>query len=167
MIIVYENKFDLNEWFTLIALFMGIASIWITPKRFPPQHSIIYLLCCVFMAMIFDHTISIEPFDFYDVNDNSSYQLMDFLTYLMYAPFGYWVIYFYDLFKIKQSYQTLYILGWAVFSIAIEFFAQRLGVYHYKNGYQIYYSFPIYLCLALFLLSIYKILSADRRQMSR
>lgn len=145
MIIVYDNQFNQNEWFVILVLLLGILAVWMTPKRFPPKNFIIYLLFSTFVGMVFDHTISIEPFDFYDVNDNSGYQVMDFLTYVMYGPFGYFYVYIYDYFKIHVKYRTLYIIGWALAAVGWEIFAHKMGVFHYKNGYGIPYSFPIYL----------------------
>lgn len=38
-----------------------------------------------------------------------------------------------------------YILIWSLISVGIEFIATRSGVFHYRHGYKLYYSFPIYL----------------------
>ena len=106
--------------------------------------------------------IGIRPFDYYDVNDKSSYELMDFLSYLTFGPFGYLYIYFYDFFKIKDSYNTIYIFLGTIISLVTEHIAQILGVYHYKNGYTIYYSFPIYLLTLTSYLYLYKSLNSKK-----
>ena len=162
MNIVYDNKFNGNEWFVLISLITGLLLVWRLKKRFTLKEAMTYFLYSVFLGMLFDHTISIEPFDFYDVNDNSSYQLMDFLTYLMYGPFGYICIYLYDYFKVKPSYTPIYILIWAAISITMEIIATNLGVFHYKNGYKIYYSFPIYLLTLIPNIYLYKFLHHNK-----
>lgn len=166
MVIVYDQKFNSNEWFVIAALTIGVILVWKLPKRFPIKESLVYFIGFVFLGVVFDHTISIKPFDYYDVNDKSSYQLMDFVSYLMYGPFGYLYIYFYDFFKIKNKYNTIYVLLWTIISVVTEYFAHVFGVYHYKNGYEIYYSFPIYLLLLMSYLYLYKLLNSKTAESS-
>jgi hypothetical protein len=158
--IYYDDKFNKNEWLVLIILLVGLVLAWRFRKGFPIKEAMVYFLFSFFTGIVFDHTISIEPFDFYDVNDNSSYQFMDFLTYLMYSPYGYLLIYIYHRFKIKPSLTPFYVLLCSLISVLLELLAVRMGVYHYKNGYKIYYSFPIYLLLLSFAISIYHFLSS-------
>jgi len=162
MYIIYDRKFNSNEWFVITSLIIGIILVWKLPKRFSIKESLVYLIYFVFVGMIFDHTIAIEPFDYYDVNDSSAYQLMDFLSYLTFGPFGYLYIYFYDFFKMKNRYNTFYIFLWTMSALLMEYVAHALGVYHYKNGYEIYYSFPIYLAMLSSLLYLYKLLNLKK-----
>lgn len=162
MPIVYDRYFNKNEWFVIIALLSGLILTWKFRKGLPVKEALVYFLYSVFIGMLFDHTISIYPFDFYDVNDNSSYQFMDFLTYFMYGPYGYLLIYFYNRFKVKLKYTPLYILLWASIAITAEYIAYKLGVYHYKNGYRIYYSFPIYLLTISLQVCSYKLLNTNK-----
>jgi hypothetical protein len=158
LMLVYDHRFNQNEWFVIISLAAGLTLFWRFKNRFTVKEVIAYFLYSFFIGIVLDHSISVKPFDFYDVNDNSSYQFIDFLTYLMYAPFGYIFIFCYDYFKIKFKYTPLYILVWVSISIGMEFFAHILGVYHYKNGYEIYYSFPIYLLAFSAYLCLYRFL---------
>jgi hypothetical protein len=162
--VVYDQYFNKNEWFDIIALLTGLILVWRFRKGLTIKEAIVYFFYSVFIGMVFDHTISIKPFDFYDVNDNSSYQLMDFLTYFMYGPYGYLFIYFYNRFKVKIKYTPIYILVWACISMTMEFIAHMLGVYHYKYGYQIYYSFPIYLLTLSFQICLYRFLRIRREE---
>lgn len=145
MIIIYDRYFNSNELFIIFVLAIGNLLVWKLPKKFPTKESLIYFMYLIFVGTIFDHTISIQPFDYYDVNDKSAYQLMDFLSYITYGPFGYFFIYCYDYFKIEKRYNTIYIFLWTIVALVTEYLAQVLGVFHYKNGYKIDYSFPIYL----------------------
>jgi len=154
--LIYDQKFNSNELFIIASLTIGSMLVWKLPRRFTIKESLIYLSFFIFLGVVFDHTISIEPFDYYDVNDSSAYQFMDFLSYLSFGPFGYLYIYFYDYFKIKNKYVTIYIFVWTMSALAMEFIAQALGVYHYKNGYTIFYSFPIYLFILISHLCVYK-----------
>jgi hypothetical protein len=63
-------------------------------KTVPLSLSIMYFIVGIFMGVLFDHTSSIEPFDYYDVNDSSRYEFFDFMSYIMYGPFTYLIIYF-------------------------------------------------------------------------
>ncbi len=165
MVIVYDQKFNINEWSIILAFIVGIILVWKLPKRFPLKEALVYFTYFIFIGIIFDHTLSIEPFDYYDVNDLSSYQLIDFLSYLSFGAFGYIYIYVYDFFQIKDRYNTIYILSWTLISLVVEYIAQTyLGIYHYKNGYEIYYSFPIYLLMLMPNLYLYRLLNSKNTQ---
>jgi hypothetical protein len=153
-ITVYDNAFNVNEWFILISLVVGFTVVWLCPKRFPVKEGILFMLYGMFTGKFFDHTISISPFDFYDVNDTSAYQFIDFVSYIMFAPYSYFFVYLYEQLQIKRLMVPLYILFWCAIAIGIEYFALLLGVYHYKNGYKIFYSIPIYLSTQSILLWI-------------
>ncbi len=159
-IITYDDQFNQNEWFVLTIIIVGIIAVWKAPKLFSAKHSVLLMLFSVFMAKIFDHTIGIPPFDYYDVNDNSRYELLDIISYLMYGPIGYFIIYLYHFFNIKRRFVSLYILGWAFVAMGTEWIADWFGVFHYKNGYQFYYSFPIYLVVIALHLLLYNLTSS-------
>jgi len=159
---VYDEKFNSNVWFILCLLIIGILVVWKLPRRFPLIESLVYFMYLVFLGIIFDHTIGIKPFDYYDVNNSSSYQFIDFLSYITFGPFGYLFIYIYDFLKIKNSYNTIYIFLWSVSALGTEYIADLFGVFHYKNGYEIYYSFPIYLLLLTSNLFLYKLLNSKK-----
>jgi hypothetical protein len=160
--IVYDHYFNLNEWIVIILLIIGIALVWRCRKRFSVIDLLIYVLYSVFVSIQLDHAISIEPFDYYDVHDSSSYQLIDFLTYLMYGPFGFFYIYIYDYFKIKFAYAPIYILLWSIVSVITELLFNNVGVFHYKNGYKIYYSFLIYLIIFSIFIFLYNFLTNNK-----
>ncbi len=143
--IYYDYQFNQNELFILAILFITITVIFLLPKRFPLSLSIMYFLVGVFLGTLFDHTISIEPFDYYDVNDSSNFELFDFISYIMYGPFTYLIIYFYDKLKIKGYMNIIYIIFFTCFGIVMEWICVKMGIFHYKNGYQIFFSIPIYL----------------------
>jgi hypothetical protein len=140
---VYDNQFNSNEWFIIIGLCIGIIVTLFLPKRFPSKTAIVFFMCGIFTGFFFDHSLSVEPVSFYDVNDNSSYQFMDFLSYVTFGPYSYLFFYIYDCLRPKSA--SLYILISSFISITIEWFAHYSGVYHYSHGYKIFYSFPIYL----------------------
>ncbi|WP_078378543.1 hypothetical protein [Sutcliffiella halmapala] len=142
--IVYDYFFNANEWFILITLIGGFGLVLILPKQFPLSHTLLFLLIGMNSGVVFDHTISIPPFDFYDVNDSSYFELYDFLSYIMYGPFAYFFFYFYQKWKIKGYLTMLYIIMWSIVAMFVEGLAAHFGVFHYKGGYIFIYSFPFY-----------------------
>ncbi|REE68077.1 hypothetical protein A8990_1386 [Paenibacillus taihuensis] len=142
---IYDNRFNANEWFILIGLAVGISAFILIPKRFSPKHNLVYMICGIYSGFFFDHSLSVEPVNYYDVNDTSNYQFIDFLSYCSYGPISYLFFYSYVYWKVKRSYIPLFILGWALFSEGMEWVAVQMGVFHYREGYNLYYSFPIYL----------------------
>jgi hypothetical protein len=161
--IIYDNSFNENEFFTIFSLLIGLILMWKLKKTFSFKEILLYFLFGVFIGIFFDHTISVPPVDYYDVNDKSSFELMDFLTYLMYGPYSYILVYFYDYFKIKIAYTPTYILLWTSVAIFMEFISKLIGIFHYKNGYNIYYSLPIYLLVYSFLICLYRFLQYKKR----
>ncbi|SDO00294.1 hypothetical protein SAMN04487897_10737 [Paenibacillus sp. yr247] len=114
---------------------------------------------------MFDHTIGVQPFDFYDVVDESRYQLFDIVSYAMYTPFGYLYIYFYKKLGVKSFYTIPYILLWTSMSIGFEWLSVLVGVFHYKHGYQLMYSIPIYLFLQSIHLLLYQTFFPQRKNL--
>lgn len=153
--IIYDTRFNANEWFIIVSLCIGLACIVLFPKRFPRQVLAVFFMCGVYSAFFFDHSLSVEPVSFYDVNDVSKFQLMDFLSYFMYGSFSYFFFYIYDLLQPKPSHTPAYILAWTLVSVGIEWVAVMFGVFHYRHGYQIAYSFPIYLIVQSCWIALY------------
>ncbi|MCT8975242.1 hypothetical protein N4T77_01385 [Clostridium sp. CX1] len=147
--------FNKNEWF-VIALLAFYILVFLLPKRFPLFISIIFILYGIAVAGVtFDFILGGPTLDYYDDNNNSKYEIIDFLLYTSYGSFSYLIAYFFDKFKLKKQYVTLYVLALAIMSIGVEWIGHRLGVFHYKNGYKIEFSFPIYLMVYSILLILY------------
>ncbi|WP_064093206.1 hypothetical protein [Rossellomorea aquimaris] len=142
---IYEKSFDLNEWFIIISLVVLIFLIWITPKVFSLLEGLSYFIYGISIGMFYDHTISIPPWDYYDVNDSSAYQAIDFLSYIMYGPYSYFFIYFYKKLRIRGIMNLAYVLVWTSFSLLMEWVTLKIGIFHFDKGYKMYWSFPIYL----------------------
>ncbi|MDQ0198233.1 hypothetical protein J2S10_001374 [Neobacillus ginsengisoli] len=140
---VYDNHFNSNEWFIVVGLCIGTITLFFLPKRFPRKTSIVFFTCGVFSGFFFDHSLSVEPVNFYDVNDNSSYQFIDFLSYVTYGPLSYLFFYFFD--RLRPVSIPIYILIWSLISLGMEWSATYFGVFHYRHGYKLFYSLPIYL----------------------
>jgi hypothetical protein len=163
MTVVYEKAFDWNEWFVIITLLSLNLLILLTPKIFSMIEGIAHYLFGIAIVHFFDHTISIKPWDLYDVNDNSNYQLIDFTYYVMNGPISYFFIYFYSKLRIKRHQTIFYILIWSSFSILVEWFGVNIGLFHYDKGYKMYWSFPIYMLIQTLQIIYYHIIKKTRK----
>jgi hypothetical protein len=152
MTVVYEKAFDWNEWFVIITLLSLNFLILILPKLFSMIEGMAYYLFGIAIVNFFDHTTSVKPWDLYDVNDNSKFQLIDFTYYVMNGPFSYFFIYFYSKLRIKGYKTILYILLWSSFSFLVEWLGVEIGLFHYDKGYKMYWSFPIYMLVQILLI---------------
>lgn len=142
---VYDHGFNENEWFVIASLLVTNLAIWVAPRIFPKLEAIGYYIFGIYIGLFYDHTISIKPWDYYDVNDNSSYQFIDFLSYIMYGPYGYFFLYIYVKWNIRGLKTIPYILIWSLFSLLMEWIGLKVGLFHFDKGYKMYWSFPIYL----------------------
>ena len=164
MTVFYENSFNLNEWFVIISLIVSGFLIWKTPKLFSRLEMIAYFLFGVAYGMFYDHTISVKPWDFYDVNDNSSYQLIDFLSYVMYGGYSYFFLYLYKKLKIRGISHLLYVVIWSGFSLLMEWITLKIGLFHFDKGYRMFWSFPIYVTAQTMLIIFYQIVNKKKMQ---
>ncbi|MEI2663396.1 hypothetical protein [Rossellomorea sp. LJF3] len=160
---IYERSFNLNEWFIIISLIGLLLLIWVTPKIFSFLEGMSYFVYGISVGMFYDHTISIPPWDFYDVNDSSAYQGIDFVSYIMYGPYSYFFIYFYRKLRINGIMNLAYILIWTAFSLLMEWFTVKIGIFHFDKGYKMYWSIPIYMAVQSIQLLIHHRIKKDCR----
>jgi hypothetical protein len=151
----YDNRFDANEWFFVVALLVGIIVVISLPKRFSRKVSILFFMCGVFSGFFFDHSLSVEPVSYYDVNDASAFEIMDFVSYWTFGGYSYLFFYIYDCLGMKSSHFPLYVLIWSLISVGFERLGVAIGAYHYQHGYTILYSFPIYLIVHTCWIALY------------
>ncbi|MFC7063496.1 hypothetical protein [Halobacillus seohaensis] len=157
MTVIYEESFNWNELFVIGSLVLTVIVIWITPKIFTILEGIAYFIYGIVYGMFYDHTISVKPWDFYDVNDTSAYQVIDFLSYVMYGGYSYFFLYFYEKIKIKGLWHMIYVLIWSCVSLLFEWIGVKVGVFHFDKGYKMYWSFPIYIIAQSMLIIFYQI----------
>jgi hypothetical protein len=145
MTVIYEKSFNSNEWFVIISVVVLVLLIWITPKIFSILEGIALFLYGIATGLFYDHTISVKPWDFYDVNDNSSYQMIDFLSYIMYGPYSYFFMYLYEKLNIRGFSHIIYVFIWSSLALLMEWIGLKIGLFHFDKGYSMYWSFPIYI----------------------
>ncbi|MUK87962.1 hypothetical protein GMD78_06065 [Ornithinibacillus sp. L9] len=162
MTVIYDTTFNWNEWFIILTLLTMSVMIWVMPKIFSVTEGIAFFVFGVFAGMLFDHTISVEPWDLYDVNDDSSYQVMDFLSYVMYGPFSYFFAYIYKRLHIQGFFHIGFILVWSLFAFLLEWIAVKIGLFHFDKGYPMYWSIPIYMTTQSLLVIYYHVIRIQR-----
>lgn len=161
---VYDHGFNENEWFVIASILVTNLAIWLAPRIFSKLEAIGYYIFGIYIGLFYDHTISIKPWDYYDVNDNSSYQVIDFLSYIMYGPYGYFFLYFYVKFNIRGLRTIPYVLVWSGFSVLMEWIGVKVGLFHYDKGYKMYWSFPIYLLSQSMMILFYHLVVRNKKQ---
>ncbi|MBB6634353.1 hypothetical protein [Cohnella thailandensis] len=138
------HRFDVNEWFILIASVLLYTLIFFLPKRFPISQSIFIWLFNLYTANFVDFMIATEPLDLYQVNDGPDYELFDLLIYVMlYAPTAYLVIYLFDRWRPMGVKAALYLGGWALATTGLEEIAELCHVFEF-SGWRHLYSIPVY-----------------------
>jgi hypothetical protein len=158
MEIIYDHTFNSNEWFVILIILGGAILMLLLKRYFTALESVACYLYGMYWGMFFDHTLSVVPWDFYDVNDRSAYQFMDFLTYVSYGPFSYFFIYFYVRLNIKGVGKNIaYLFCWLFISYATETLSLYFGLYHYDKGYKPFWSPPTYMFTQLLLLALFHI----------
>ncbi|TLS50997.1 hypothetical protein FE782_18210 [Paenibacillus antri] len=140
----------------------GSIAFLLCPKRLAPTQTLFGLLFGVVAGLMFDHTIAVPPFDLYDVGDQAAYTGFDIFSYLMYAPFGYFFIYFLERRRIRGVFLMFYIVVWVALALLIEYVGLLVGLFHYKEGYLILYSIPIYTFLQSILVLMNRTIFAPR-----
>ncbi|WP_040203526.1 hypothetical protein [Neobacillus jeddahensis] len=139
------EQFDKNEIYIVIMLVIAYGALFLLPKKLPRKIALLFLLWGFTNATLFDFTIGGGLLDFYRVNDSNQYEWFDLLTYLLFATFGYFFVYFYERFQIHKKTFLFYVLGWTMVGLIMEKLSGWMGVTHYQNGYQLPYSVAVFL----------------------
>ncbi|MCO7176207.1 hypothetical protein ACFP7A_10000 [Sporolactobacillus kofuensis] len=137
--------FHSNEVFIIITGALAYIVMLRLPKQFTRQQTIIMLLISIYLSALFDNTLCVHPFNFYYVNNTSIPGFWDLMSYLMFGPFAYLFVYIYSILKKNRATYFIYIVVWAIVALFAEALAWHAGVYRYQNGYQMFFSLPIYL----------------------
>jgi hypothetical protein len=138
------ETFNLNEWCITFGIIATYWIVWKLPPRLNSETTLILFLWGFSVAKFYDFTIGGGLFDYYDVNDSSHYEIFDEISYFLYAPFSYFFIYLFEVLHIKGKMIGLYILGWSLFSLLMEWISVSVPIITYQKGYTIGVSFVIY-----------------------
>lgn len=151
------KSFDANEWFIITGLIVSYAIVIPLSKKLPVSIFVLVSLFSISCSKIFNATIGVPPFDWYDINDWPNLDFMDILVHLLYPPFAYMFVYLYDRLRIHGINVLFYILAFSSFGIAFEWIGSLCGVFHYKE-WNLWYSFIVYVCHQILLLLFFRML---------
>jgi hypothetical protein len=160
-----EHAFDMNDYFVLSCIVVAYVIMFVLPKRFPLPVILLLMLFSSTAASMLDNSIGGHIFDLYDIMDGPEYTIMDFIVYLLYAPFGYFFMYIYDFFRLKGMLAVGYIALLSLLSTGFEWVCLQAEVFHYKDAYSIYYSFLIYILSQSGIVLFYRFI-ADHQKMN-
>ncbi|CAG7629606.1 hypothetical protein ACFQI7_15975 [Paenibacillus allorhizosphaerae] len=145
MILFPPVRFDANEWFIICAA-LANWSIWLSlPRRF----SLLTVVCIwIFnycLAQTADFTIAVNPYDLYDYGDHPEFEYFDWVMYVFtYPPAAFFVLFYYDRWRLKGWKLAGYVIGCAILTNAMEWIsAYWFHVFTYK-GWNPFYSTPVY-----------------------
>ncbi|WP_274654511.1 hypothetical protein [Paenibacillus humicola] len=159
MILYGPVKFDDNEWFFIVSSLISWSLIVLLPKRLAPIDIVSLWVLNYALAQTADFTISVPPYDFYDVNDRPQMEITDFLFYFFtYPPAGYFVVYIYSMLRLSAVRLGAYLVLCGFIAEIMEWGAARwFHVFTYK-GWSPWYSGPVYILVFLLNLALYKLL---------
>lgn len=139
------EQFDKNELYILVMLVVAYTAFFILPKKLPRDITLLFLIWGFASSTLFDFTIGGGLMDFYKVNDSNKYEVSDLLTYILFATFGYFFVYFYQVLGINKKKFIPYVLGWTAIGLVMETVSKWMGVTHYQHGYILPYSIAVFL----------------------
>ncbi|MDF2962518.1 MAG: hypothetical protein K0S39_4253 [Paenibacillus sp.] len=153
------QHFDGNEWFSVISMLLICCIVFSLPRRFPAIVTIVFLCLGLGIAMYADFHFGVPPLDFYDINDTQRYELFDLILFVLYSPFAYLFMYFFDKWRPRGLWINVYILAWSAGGTLYEGLAAYLHVYKYKE-WKLGYSFFFYLAAQAICLLFYYIIKS-------
>jgi hypothetical protein len=142
--ILWEH-FDKNEIYIIMMLIIAYTALFSLPKKLPLNITLLFLVWGFASSSLFDFTIGGGLLDFYKVNDSGGYELTDVLTYFLFATFGYYFVYFYEMFNINKKTFIFYVIAWVIVGLFMEKVSTWMGVTQYQNGYKLPFSVSVFL----------------------
>lgn len=141
------ETFDINEISLIILNIVAYTAILLLPKILTKELALLSLVWGLTIGVLFDFTIGGGLLDYYKVNDTNHYELFDIFYYLLFVPFGYTFIYFYQVLNLNKKTSILYIIVWAFIGLGSQGVFTVLNIITLQNGYKIAYSLPVFLII--------------------
>jgi hypothetical protein len=158
MILYPPIRFDLNEWFIIVASMLSWSVYFSLRDRFPLIVLIVLWLFNFYLGQTVDFAIAIPPIDLYDTNDRPQYEWIDLFLYLVtYPPGAILAVWGYIRFRPRGWRFATYLVTVALGTTALEAVAWICHVYHYK-GWMLYYSFPFYIVSTAINIAFYRMI---------
>ncbi len=142
--IVWLQDFDGNEWFILACLLIVYPIVFRLPRPFPKSFVFLIGLFTLSLAKGADHTLGVDPLDYYDTNEVPVFDVTDFATWLLYPAAGYLFVYAFHRFRVRGLSVPVYVLFCSGAAVGFELLCVRFQVFIYKE-WNPGYSFVVYL----------------------
>ncbi|MFS0634927.1 hypothetical protein AB1K84_03405 [Mesobacillus foraminis] len=139
------ENFSTNEISLILLNLGGYLLMFLLPKKLNREVACLSILSGLATGMLFDFTIGGGVLDFYRQNDSNHYEVFDVVYYALFAPAGYFFMYFYSMLHINKRSFIFYITAWALLALALQWVFTLLDILTYQNNYKLIYSFPIFL----------------------
>lgn len=139
--------FDENEWLVLTTMIGLLIAFALVPKRFTPVAAATIMLYNVGFSLLTDSLMGCAfPFDFYDTMDTDKYDIFDLVIYMIHYPiYGYFFAWAFTYWKEWHKPIPVFVVLWTVLTTGLEWVSSLLNVYHYINGWNIFYSGIFYM----------------------
>jgi hypothetical protein len=158
---IWIDNFSLNEISLIIMNVIAYSLMKFLPKKLSREVTFISVLAGLSTGMLFDFTIGGGLVDFYKQNDSNHYELFDLFYYSLFAPFGYFFIYFYHVLRINKLTFIFYNTAWSIIGITVQWIFTLLHILTYQNNYQLSYSFPIFLLIQTLTVIFYVFITSN------
>jgi hypothetical protein len=130
-------------------------------KHFPPVVTIVIWVYMIAFVETIDYGVAFTPFRIYYCGDNITYEPSGtVLHFLVFPPFSFFFLYFYDKWRLRGLRLVLYMLIWSGFAIGLEWIFVINGVFTY-TGWKLPYSFPVYIVSDLMLIKLYQVIKKN------
>ncbi|WLD93675.1 hypothetical protein [Alkalihalobacillus sp. AL-G] len=159
-----NSTFDWNEWFFILSSLVCLLIFVMLPKRFNSLVTFsLWIFVIVFIETI-DYFMAVKPYDLYDFLDGPGYQPTLAVAHIaIFPPCAYFLIYFYDKWKLHGFKLALYILGWTIISITYEWICVLNNVLTYKN-WTLLFSIPTYPVACLIVITVFHFIKRNINQ---
>ena len=142
---IWIGTFNINEISLIILNLIGYFLMLILPKKLTREVACLSVLSGLTTGLLFDFTIGGGLLDFYRQNDSNHYELFDLFYYSLFAPFGYFFMYFYHRLHITKRTFTYYITSWSILAMILQWIFTLLHILTYQHNFKLIYSLPIFL----------------------
>jgi hypothetical protein len=143
-VIVRFHDFDQNEWFILACLLIAYGIAFRLPRPFPKSFIVLVGLFALSLAKGADHTLGVDPLDYYDTNEIPVFDATDLATWLLYPVAGYLFVYAVHRFRVRGLAVPIFVLAGSAVALGFELICVRFRVFVYKE-WEPGYSFLVYL----------------------
>ncbi|KAA0548440.1 hypothetical protein FZW96_07655 [Bacillus sp. BGMRC 2118] len=145
MILPLPKNFDENEIFIILSTVITLALLFKSTRRLSSVTITIIWTFNIFLALLADITIAVEPYELYFTIDHKTHELFDeLLQFVTYPTLPFFVVNSYQYKKPKGINYLLYIIFWAGVATVIEWISVQFHVFTY-TGWKLYLSFLVYL----------------------